>query len=145
MHESRFVIRSTQVDTFGHLNNAAYLEIYEWARWEWAAEVDMDLLRLAEQQRIGPAMLHVDLSFHKELTMHEPVLVRTWVEDVQRLRGVIGQQMRKASGELASSMKLTFVMFDLTKRKAVRMPEAFERAFEADAAFRAQRGSAPEA
>ncbi len=143
MHETQFKIRSTQVDSFGHLNNAAYLEIYEWARWEWASDFGMELEELAREQRIGPAVLHVDLSFFKELVMHENITVRTWIDGQEGLRGFVCQEMTKADGTVASHMRMTFVMFHLDKRRVVPMPEAMEGSAETDAEYAAERRIRP--
>jgi YbgC/YbaW family acyl-CoA thioester hydrolase len=138
MHEMRIRIRPTQVDTFGHLNNAAYLELFEWARWEWAEVSGLDIERLATEQRIGPAVLHVDLSFTKEIRMHEAVAIQTWVQQLQRVKGVMGQRMLKADGQPAAQLWLTFAMFNLDKRRAVAMPDGLQTAYQADAGHRAQ-------
>jgi thioesterase III len=141
VREFEYTIRSTQVDTFGHLNNASYLELFEWARWEWAAAEGMALERLVAEERIAPAVLHVDLSFFKELRMHEVVRVRTWVQLQEKVKGVVGQEMLKADGALAARLWLTFTMFHLDRRRAVALPEALRASFEADAPYRAARAA----
>jgi len=142
MIEMTATVRPTQVDTFGHMNHAAYLEVFEWARWEWAAARGMDMERMAAEDRIGPAVLHVDLSFTKELRMHDPVRVRTWVESLERVKGVMGQEMVRADGAVAALMFLTFAIFHLDRRRVVALPESLRAAFEADADYRAQRSAA---
>ena len=126
---SNFKVRSTQVDFFGHLNNACYLEIYEWARWEWAEQNGMDLTEMTEVQGIGPAILHIDLSFHKELRAHEEICVRTWIHELTKVKGVVAQEMTNKAGEKASDVKITFVMFDLKARKIVPVPEQMHKIF----------------
>jgi YbgC/YbaW family acyl-CoA thioester hydrolase len=142
LREFDYVIRPTQVDTFGHLNHAAYLELFEWARWEWAAAEGMGLEGLIAARRIAPAVLHVDLSFFKELRMHEPIRVRTWFERLEGLKGVVGQEMEKADGALAARLWLTFTMFHLDRRRAVPMPEELLAALERDEGHRAKRAAA---
>ncbi len=141
MHETQVKVRPTQIDTFGHMNHAAYLEVFEWARWEWAADQGMDTERMAAEERIGPAVLLVDLTFLKELRMHDEVRVRTWVQDLQRVKGVMGQELIRADGAVAARMLLTFAIFHLDKRRVVKMPEALQAAFDADADYRRQRAA----
>lgn len=135
-HEKEFMVQSTHVDTFGHLNNAAFLEIFEWARWDWARWAGMDLEPMMAEQRIGPAILHIDLSFRREVRMHETVNVRTWFDDIQGLKGYIRQDMFKEDGQLAASVRITFITFHLDKRRAVKVPEEMRSAFELDAEWR---------
>ncbi|MBN2799914.1 MAG: acyl-CoA thioesterase [Deltaproteobacteria bacterium] len=126
MHQTAFTVRATQVDTFGHLNNAAYLEIFEWARWEWSAAAGLDLMAYAKERRIGPAIVHIDLSFQREVRMHEPIAVRTWFHEKRGTsRAVVRQQMLREDGEIAAEMTLTFVLFDLDKRRALPLSEEF--------------------
>lgn len=144
MHETSLVIRSTQVDIFGHLNNAAYLEVFEWARWEWAAARGMDALQWAEARRLGPVVLHVDLTFQREVRMLEPVVIRTWFEKLERVRGVLGQELYKADGVLGAQMWLTFAIVDLERRRVAPMPPEMTAAFTADAAYRESREALPQ-
>ncbi len=139
MHETQIRIRSTQVDTFGHLNNAAYLEVFEWARWEWAESLGMDINRISEKERMGPAVMHVDLSFFKEVHMHETVTIRTWFDQIERVKGVMGQELFKEDGLLAASALITFVMFHLDKRKVLPMPSFFQEAWEHDEQYRLEK------
>lgn len=140
MHETRFKVRSTQVDTFGHLNNAAYLEIYEWARWEWAEDGDTDPVGMTQQRGIGPAILHIDLSFKKEIRLHEEITVRTWFHSMERIRARIAQEMIKADGEVASRVLITFVMFDLNTRKVTSIPDEMRAMYRADEEYRNRPG-----
>ena len=34
-HTFEFVVQETHLDSFGHMNNAVYLEIFENARWDF--------------------------------------------------------------------------------------------------------------
>ena len=141
MHETQVKVRPTQVDTFGHMNHAAYLEVFEWARWEWAAAQGMDLARMAAEDRIGPAVLHVDLTFLKELRMHDEVCVRTWVASLARVKGVMGQELVLDDGVVAARMFLTFAIFHLDKRRAIALPDWLQAASDADADYRQQRAA----
>lgn len=145
MHETRFLVRPTQVDVFGHMNNAAYLELFEWARWEWALAEGIDFVEMARAERVGPAVAHVDLSFRREVRMHEQVTVRTWFERIERQRAIFGQEMIKPDGRLAASLWLTFVFMDLDRRRAAPLHPMMLRAYEADAPYRESRagGAAP--
>jgi YbgC/YbaW family acyl-CoA thioester hydrolase len=140
MHESRFRVRSTQVDSFGHLNNAAYLEIYEWARWEWAEASGGDPVRLVEEKRIGPAILHVDLTFSKEIRHHEEITVRTWYHSMERIRAQIAQEIIKADGQVASKVLITYVMINLDTRKVTSIPDEMRAMYEADEEYRNKLG-----
>ena len=136
MYESKFKVRSTQVDLFGHLNNAAYLEIYEWARWEWSEALGGDPLKMVEERRVGPAILHVDLTFSKEIRHNEEITVRTWYHSMERIRAQIAQEMIKADGQVASKVLITYVMINLDTRKVTSIPDEMRAMYEADEEYR---------
>ena len=140
MHETKFKVRSTQVDLFGHLNNAAYLEIYEWARWEWAEARGDDPMKWVEEKRIGPAILHVDLTFSKEIRQNEEITVRTWYHSMERIRAQIAQEMIKADGQVASKVLITYVMINLDTRKVTSIPDEMRAMYEADEEYRNKLG-----
>jgi YbgC/YbaW family acyl-CoA thioester hydrolase len=140
MYEMKFKARSTQVDLFGHLNNAAYLEIYEWARWEWAEDSGDDPAKWVQEKGIGPAILHIDLSFLKEIRLHEEITVRTWYHSMEHIRAQIAQEMIKADGEVASRVLITYVMIDLNTRKVISIPDEMRAMYQADEDYRNQLG-----
>lgn len=124
MFETGFRVRSTQVDQLGHLNNAAFLEIFEWARWEWA-EVDGSAFRDSMQdQGLGPVIVHIDIGFRREVRFHERLTIRTWLVSSDGRKGEILQRMILEDGQLAAEARFTFVTIDMARRKIVAMPAA---------------------
>jgi YbgC/YbaW family acyl-CoA thioester hydrolase len=136
MHQTQYKIRSTQVDSFGHLNNAAYLELYEWARWEWGEASGLDHHEMVHKRKIGPAILHIDLTFSKEIRLHETVTVRTWFHKAEKAKAVVAQEMLRSTGEIASKALIEFVMFNLEDRRAVPLPDDMRALYEKDADYR---------
>lgn len=122
MFETGFRVRSTQVDQLGHMNNAAFLEIFEWARWEWAEQGGNGFQGMMAELGVGPVVVHADVSFRREVRFHERVRIRTWLEACDHRRGVILQRMFREDGELASEARFTFLTIDLARRKVVDMP-----------------------
>jgi thioesterase-3 len=123
MFETRFRVRSTQVDQLGHLNNAAFLEIFEWARWEWAEEGGSAFHDMMEERGLGPVIVHIDVGFRREVRFHERLRIQTWLVCCEGRKGVILQRMIREDGELASEARFTFVTIDMAKRKVVAMPQ----------------------
>ncbi len=121
VHESSFVVRSTQVDTFGHLNSCAYLELYEWARWEWWAANGIDLVAFREGKRRGPVILRADVSFVRELRLGEAIVIRTRLQEATRVKASFAQEMTTAAGTTASTARITFVLIDIDSRRPVPM------------------------
>jgi thioesterase-3 len=124
MFETSIRVRSTQVDQLGHLNNAAFLEIFEWARWEWAEVGGSAFHDMMSEQGLGPVIVHADVSFRREVRFHERLRILTWLVDCDHRKGVILQHMHREDGELAAEARFTFLTIDLARRKVVAMPES---------------------
>ena len=62
------VIRENHLDTFGHVNNATYLQLLEEARWEFITSRGYDL-NYVQKVGIGPVILEINMKFLKELCL----------------------------------------------------------------------------
>ena len=65
-YEYNFMVLEAHLDTFGHVNNATYLQLYEEARWDFITNNGYGLDRVKETG-IGPIIVEVNLTFKKEL------------------------------------------------------------------------------
>ncbi|USG64838.1 acyl-CoA thioesterase [Brevibacillus ruminantium] len=122
LHVFDLVVRSTDIDFIGHVNNAKYLEYMEWARFDWICQKG---LTLDELQRRGllPVVVNLNINYRKELRMLERVQVRTRVLTVGEKSYVIRHEMYTAEEKLAADADVTMVMIDGRTRRAVPLPE----------------------
>src|SRR6185312_17375102 len=74
--EYPLLIREHHLDTFGHVNNAVYLEIFEEARWEIIARNGFGMEHI-RATGLGPVILDIHLTFKHELRLRSKVTVRT--------------------------------------------------------------------
>lgn len=118
LHEKTIVISEVHLDSFGHMNNARYLEVFEQARWDLITSrgFGMDVIR---RKQMGPTILGVELKFLRELAPRETVVIRTELASYERKVGKLRQTMVKANGEVACESVFTFGLFDLTQRKLI--------------------------
>ena len=121
MHKYQITIKENHLDTFGHVNNATYLELYEQARWEALNDHGVSVKKITEDQ-IGPVLLRVDLKFRKELLLRENIEIRSELIDRPNPKVMkIKQEMIKSSGEVACEAVFDIGVMDLVKRKLVRL------------------------
>ena len=118
-HEYRLLILEKHIDTFGHVNNAAYLEILEEARWDLITRNGYGLDEV-QRRRIGPVVLDVHLRFVQELRNRQAVSIRTWIDSYSGKIGKLAQQVVDDAGDLCCDAKLTIGLFDLEARKLIR-------------------------
>src|SRR5579871_2160189 len=103
VHEYPFLIREQHLDTFGHVNNARYLEILE------------EVMR----RRIGPTILEINMKFQRELRNRQRITIRSWTESYVGKIGKFVQQILDADGNLCCETLFTIALFDLNARKLI--------------------------
>lgn len=114
----KLLIREFHLDTYGHVNNATYLTMYEEARWEVVTSRGYGFEKV-HQSGQGPVILEVNLKFMKELRLREEITITTELVDYPGKIGRLKQQMIKADGTVASEAVFVFGLFDLKARKMI--------------------------
>src|SRR5262249_19053659 len=116
VHEYSLLIIERHLDTFGHVNNATYLQILEEARWDWITSGGYGMERIIELGQ-GPTVLECTLRFRRELRNRTRVNI---VSELQSYVGKIGrmhQEIRLESGEIACEAEFVLALFDTARRK----------------------------
>lgn len=113
-------ILEQHLDTFGHVNNAVYLQLYEEARWDFITKNGLGLKQILESQ-IGPVLLDCQLTFKAELNNREHIKIISQARTEMRNKYVmvLDQKMVKESGKIASTLTLSVGMMDLKARKLI--------------------------
>jgi acyl-CoA thioester hydrolase len=120
IYEYSLKILERHLDTFGHVNNATYLELYEEARWEVMAENNLGMKEVL-QRRVGPVLLDLHLTFKAELTNREEIKIITQARSKMKNKYVIlmDQKIVKSDGRVASTLELSIGLMNLDKRKLI--------------------------
>jgi acyl-CoA thioester hydrolase len=118
-HEYMVAIREHHLDTFGHVNNATYLDLFEEARWDLISRNGYGLDEV-HRLKVGPTVLEVRVRFARELRNRQQVTIRTWLESYSGKIGKLAQQIRDEGGELCTDALFTIGLFDMTSRRLVR-------------------------
>ncbi len=119
VHQYELQIREGHLDTFGHVNNAAYLDILEEARWDLVAANGYGLEEV-HRRGIGPVVLEVHLRFMREIRNRQRVVVRTWLHSYAGKIGRLAQQICDERGQLCTDALFSIGLFDLRTRKLIR-------------------------
>ena len=127
MKSYSLVIRKDHLDTFGHMNNATYLQIMEEARWEMIAAkgFGLDMVRKIEQ---GPVILEVNLKFLFEIRLNEKINIQSEMLEYKKKIVKLVQKSIKEDGKIAAEAIFTFGLFDLKARKLIEPTPAWRAA-----------------
>ncbi len=124
----QILIKEQHLDSFGHVNNAIYLTLFEEARWDLITNNGCGLSEVLATN-VGPIILQANIKFRKELRLRERVTVTTRMTDYRRKIGYIHQEMHNQEGELATVAEFSMALFDMVRREMVAPSERWLRAF----------------
>lgn len=118
-HHYELLIREKHLDSFGHVNNATYLEIFEEARWQLITERGYGFDKVHELQ-IGPTILEIQLRFHKEVKLRQKVVIETKMESYAGKIGEIAQVLKDAkTGDAHCTARFKTALLDMKARKLI--------------------------
>lgn len=125
-------ILEKHLDTFGHVNNAVYLSLYEEARWDFITKGGFGLKDIQERGQ-GPVVLELNIKFTSELKNREDIIIKSNVLGMKNaLVMEMEQTMIKSDGTVASTMLISFGLFDLKKRKLIAPTDEWKKAIGED-------------
>jgi acyl-CoA thioester hydrolase len=122
--DKTILISEAHLDSFGHLNNARYHELFEQARWDLITSRGFGIDTIRRTQT-GPVILEVTVRFMRELSPREQIVIRSELVSYERKVGKLRQQMLKADGDVACEAIYTFGLWDLERRKLIEPTPAW--------------------
>lgn len=111
------IIKEVYLDTFGHMNNAVYLTLFEEARWELITKNGYGVNKIKETG-LGPTIMEINIKYLKELRLRDEIVIQTRLLSYQNKMGKLKQDMVRAN-EVCCSAEFTFGLFSLKERKLV--------------------------
>jgi YbgC/YbaW family acyl-CoA thioester hydrolase len=112
------LIKEHHLDTYGHVNNATYLQLFEEARWDIITARGYGFQRVHSTSQ-GPVILEISLKFLKELKLREPIKITLDLLSYEGKIFKMKQQMLKENGEVACEALFTAAFFDLRERRII--------------------------
>ena len=113
------VVRCTETDVNGHLNNAKFVEYLEWGREEWYESHGFAYDRLEE---LGAITVVVNINLNYRQPCHQGDRLRIITSPQRRGHSsfALAQQIEKSDGTVAADGVVTI---DPDTRRAVPLPE----------------------
>lgn len=117
--EYEVTIRESHLDSFGHVNNAVYVQLYEEARWDFITKNGFGL-DVIQRDQVGPVLLDLQVRFKRELVNREKIKIISQTKEIVNSKiMVLEQKMLKIDGKVASEATFTVGFFDMKARKLI--------------------------
>jgi YbgC/YbaW family acyl-CoA thioester hydrolase len=117
--EYELVIKECHLDSFGHVNNAVYVQLYEEARWDFITKNGFGL-EVIQKDQVGPVLLDLQVKFKREIKNREIIKIQSQTRELMNSKMmVLEQKMIKSDGRIASEAVFTIGFFDMKLRKLI--------------------------
>jgi len=127
VYEQTIVIREEHLDTFGHVNNARYLEIFEQARWDLITDNGFGL-DYVKASGTGPVILEITLRFLREVKNRQRMTIRSFMDSYEGKIGRMTQLLIDEAGEICCEGKFVVAQWDTKARKIIAPTAEWRRA-----------------
>lgn len=121
--ESRIGVRTSELDSFGHVNHAVFLNYLEHARFEALKAAGFSWTVLDERQW-SIFVVRIEVDYVSEARREDQLLIRTWADSFRRTSMILAQEIVRAGppqGVVARALVTAVWMGP--DRKPIRVPE----------------------
>ncbi|HEU4965240.1 MAG TPA: acyl-CoA thioesterase [Bacilli bacterium] len=122
------IVRSTEIDVNGHVNNAKYLEYFEWGREEWYEQAGLHY-DVFTDMGIQTVTVNINVNYRKECKQGDRLSVKCRPEKMGTKSYVLKQEIVNQDGVLCADALVTSVTMDIETRKGKEVPEALRKLF----------------
>lgn len=113
-------ILENHLDTFGHVNNSKYLELFELARWDIIHDKGWGVDDIKKKGQ-GPVVLELSIKYLSEVRNRDNVTILSTSDSWEGKIGKFSQVMMKGD-KVAAKIDLVFGFFDTSSRGLVDPP-----------------------
>ena len=103
-------VRSYECDSYGHVNNANYLNYLEFARYELLKDVGFDYPAMVKAG-YGVFVARIEIDYKKPAITDDELLIKSWPVKKGAVSGVIAQQVWRED-DLLIDAKVTWAFVD---------------------------------
>lgn len=121
--ETPLAVRTSELDSFGHVNHAVYLTYFEHARFQALKEAgfDWDVL---DSRQWAIFVVRIEVDYLAEAKREDELLVRTWADSFRRTSMKLGQEIVRNDGSgIVVARALVTAVWIGPNRKPIRVPE----------------------
>ena len=116
-------VRTYECDSYGHVNNANYLNYLEFARYEFLKEAGFDYPAMIKAG-FGIYVARIEIDYKKPAITDDELLIKSWSVKKGVVSGVIAQEIWRED-ELLAEAKVTWAFVD-SKGMPTKIPPQWD-------------------
>jgi thioesterase-3 len=127
---TEFQVRGYELDGYGHVNHAVYLNYAEHARWRMIEDSGSGGANYFKGHRVSPVIVRAEIDYRDACYLAEWIVVETQLLEFRKRVATFRQRVlkRDSGNKLAAELLMTLVVVD-ENGKAVSLPTDFEHFF----------------
>lgn len=120
------IVRSTEIDVNGHVNNAKFLEYLEWGREDWYEAQGLDYQTLMNHGFVT-VVAHVSADYKREAVQNDRLSIQSWIHRVGNTSFTVQQDIWNQRDELVLHAEFVIVTVHPQTRRPVRVPDVLRQ------------------
>jgi thioesterase-3 len=124
--EIEIIVRSTEIDVNGHVNNAKYLEYLEWGREDWYEQYGLDYTTLKDMN-VVTVVVHISGDYLRETVQNDKLRIRTHLHQVGNTSFRMKQRIINQRDETVMNAEFVIVTLNPENHEKVPVPEEIRR------------------
>jgi thioesterase III len=123
------IVRSTEIDVNGHVNNAKYLEYLEWGREEWYERHGLHYDRFLAMG-VQTVTVNININYRHECRQGDRLTIVTSPQSVGNKSFTLLQTITNQHGVVVADALVTSVCIDVHTRKSTPVPTEVRKLFQ---------------
>ena len=120
---AELIVRSYECDSYGHVNNAVYLNYLEYGRMELLHQIHFDYKSLVAEG-FYLYITHIDIKYKASAFLDDKLLIETESIKLGAVSGTFRQIVRKDNGLVCAEADVTWASVK-SGAKLTRLPEKY--------------------
>lgn len=121
--ECSLQVRTYECDSYGHVNNANYLNYLEFARYEYLKTIQFDYPAMI-RAGYGVYVARIEIDYKKSAVADDILCIKSWPIKKGAVSGVIGQQIWRGE-DLLVEANVTWAFVD-SRGIPVKLPKEWD-------------------
>ena len=122
-YSAKLTVRSYELDSYNHVNNAVYLQYLEYARMEYLKAIGFDYPGLYDAGYYL-YVTHIDIRYKSSARLNDELSVEVIPTKLGKVSGTFHQVIGNQRGEICAEADVSWGLVDTTGRPS-KMPERF--------------------
>ena len=123
-HVAKLTVRSYELDSYNHVNNAVYLQYLEYARMEFLRAIGFDYPGLYEAGYFL-YVTHIDIHYKASTRLFDELSIEVEPVKLGKVSGTFRQRILNQRGELCAEADVSWGCVDTTGRPSKIPPEFY--------------------